>query len=480
MAALSGGTVAASSYPPGDPTPSTVGDRRAVAGIRQPEVDQPPSNWPRPESDTDTTLLVAGAAVVTGSRLAGRRTMRRRAAAALTTCTAAWSGRPSVTRHGHVATACSASHVAGRCAAAILLPRSPGAADRLARRRRRLPRRRDGGRRPRRRDWRRGGPSPSRPASRWPSPPTPLLMAAGGRSPSPPRCGSGATRRDRPGRARRRRRSDPQRLRPRRARARLRHVGVRSAVRGRSPCSSLAGFLGQHVVVRRSVTVRRRRARAVARRRRDAGFGAAAVQSRHDLAGGLRWAEQGVSLARERRLRGGRRVVPRGLRACLATRQRADDQAVDRRRGVRAGRRPAPLGRGGHERRRCRWRGDRRRGPRRDRSRRPAHRRRPLRPRRAGRARGPAVAGARRARRPPADDGRRRARRGSSTARTYELDDFDSQHRRAPAGAGELAAGDRSGARHARRRRAADLPRAVHHAVGGRAGSAGSSAATPS
>jgi LPXTG-motif cell wall-anchored protein len=75
LAALSGGTVAASSYPPGDPTPSTVA-AGGVSGIRQPDVELAATG-----SDTDTTLLVAGAAVVAGAGLVVAARLRRNAPA---------------------------------------------------------------------------------------------------------------------------------------------------------------------------------------------------------------------------------------------------------------------------------------------------------------------------------------------------------------------------------------------------------------
>ena len=80
VAALSGGTVAASSYPPGDPTPSTVATG-GVAGIRQPEVEPAAVELAATGSDTGTTLLVAGAAVASGAGLLVAARMRRRAPA---------------------------------------------------------------------------------------------------------------------------------------------------------------------------------------------------------------------------------------------------------------------------------------------------------------------------------------------------------------------------------------------------------------
>ena len=79
VAALSGGTVAASSYPPSDPTPSTVaaaGQSGGQAGIRQPDAALAATG-----ADTDTTLLVAGAAVVTGAGLLVTARLRRRSTA---------------------------------------------------------------------------------------------------------------------------------------------------------------------------------------------------------------------------------------------------------------------------------------------------------------------------------------------------------------------------------------------------------------
>ena len=75
LVALSGGTAAASSYPPGDPTPSTVATG-GVSGIRQPDAELAATG-----SDTDTTLVVAGAAVVTGAGLLITARLRRRAPA---------------------------------------------------------------------------------------------------------------------------------------------------------------------------------------------------------------------------------------------------------------------------------------------------------------------------------------------------------------------------------------------------------------
>ena len=80
LAALSGGTVAASSYPPGDPTPSTVaagGQPGGQSGIRQPDAALAATG-----ADTDTTLLIATAAVVTGAGLLVSARLRRRSAAA--------------------------------------------------------------------------------------------------------------------------------------------------------------------------------------------------------------------------------------------------------------------------------------------------------------------------------------------------------------------------------------------------------------
>ncbi len=76
LIALSGGTAAASSYPPGDPTPSTVA-AGGQAAIRQPD----PAELAATGSDTDTTLLVAGAAIVTGAGLLITARLRRRAPA---------------------------------------------------------------------------------------------------------------------------------------------------------------------------------------------------------------------------------------------------------------------------------------------------------------------------------------------------------------------------------------------------------------
>jgi LPXTG-motif cell wall-anchored protein len=80
VAVLSGGTVAASSYPPGDPTPSTVlagGQSGGQSGIRQPD-----SELAATGSDTDTTLLIAAGAVVTGAGLLVATRLRRRSATA--------------------------------------------------------------------------------------------------------------------------------------------------------------------------------------------------------------------------------------------------------------------------------------------------------------------------------------------------------------------------------------------------------------
>jgi LPXTG-motif cell wall-anchored protein len=77
LAALSGGTVAAgSSYPPNDPTPSTVA-AGGQSGIRQPDTALAATG-----ADTDTTLLVATGAVLTGAGLLIATRLRRRSATA--------------------------------------------------------------------------------------------------------------------------------------------------------------------------------------------------------------------------------------------------------------------------------------------------------------------------------------------------------------------------------------------------------------
>jgi LPXTG-motif cell wall-anchored protein len=80
VAVLSGGTAAASSYPPDDPTPSTVlsgGQSSGQSGIRQPG-----SELAATGSDTGTTLYIAAGAVVTGAGLLVATRLRRRTAPA--------------------------------------------------------------------------------------------------------------------------------------------------------------------------------------------------------------------------------------------------------------------------------------------------------------------------------------------------------------------------------------------------------------
>ena len=132
-----------------------------------------------------------------------------------------------------------------------------------------------------------------------------------------------------------------------------------------------------------------------------------------------------------------------------------------------------------HERRRRGGCGHRRRSPRPDRSRCPTPRRRAHRPRRAGRAARSADAGARRARRGATD----RQRIAVAMARPpghVRARRLRQQRRGAPAWPRQRAGCARVGPANARRRRAAHVPDALHHARRSREASAGSSAATPS
>ena len=78
--ALCGGTAAAGDYPPRDTTVTTIHGRRRRGS--RPGADPATSQLPATGSDSDTTLKLAGGAVVAGAGLLVAARLRRRPAAA--------------------------------------------------------------------------------------------------------------------------------------------------------------------------------------------------------------------------------------------------------------------------------------------------------------------------------------------------------------------------------------------------------------
>ncbi len=182
LAALSGGTVAASSYPPGDPTPSTVAAGGQPGGIRNPPARRRTGRHrSRHRHDPAHRRGRRGHR----RRPAGQRTVAAALGRRLISCTAAWSDPAS-------ACASRSSPPSPRS-----LPRSP------RRSRPDRPSSTPSSSPPARRSscssarWRRGGSSPWRPGPPWRIAADPVLMAPAAVALAAA-LWVGATRRDRP------------------------------------------------------------------------------------------------------------------------------------------------------------------------------------------------------------------------------------------------------------------------------------------
>ena len=226
VAALSGGTVAASSYPPGDPTPSTV----ATGGVAGDSPARGRTGRRRTGRDGvghrhDVARGRRRGRV--GRRIAGRRTYAAARTRPLTIVHGGTAGDGHSVTAGHVAHGTVGPEPASAPARGWSPPPRRSLLPRPRRSRPALQsptspssppgrRRSSSSGRPHR-----GGPPPSRPAPRWPSPATPLLMLLAALALAAA-LWAGATRRDRPEVLAALARSDPQRPRSCRARCQVR------------------------------------------------------------------------------------------------------------------------------------------------------------------------------------------------------------------------------------------------------------------